>query len=148
MTAVSPNLVPTSRPRSGVAPSTHRDVLIIAAMIVIGALSLRLVGTDRVAFFFAPNHPLPTVCLSRAWLGIDCPACGLTRSFVCLAHGRWRTSLAYHPLGWLMAVLVLAQFPYRLACLTGMRPLPRACTTSIAWILAAILVAAWIAKFA
>jgi hypothetical protein len=147
MTALPSNFVPSKSPPSGVARSTHRDVLIMAALVLIGSFSLRLVGTDRVAFFFAPHHPLPTICMSRAWLGIDCPGCGLTRSFVCLAQGRWRASLAYHPLGWVMAALVLVQFPYRLACLSGMRPLPRAWTAPIAWILTALLIGTWIAKF-
>jgi len=31
--------------------------------------------------------------------GIPCPAWGLTRSFVAIAHGNWQHSLAYHLLG-------------------------------------------------
>jgi hypothetical protein len=44
----------------------------------------------------------------------DCPGCGLTRSFIHLAHGDWRRSLAIHRVGWLLALVVVAQIPYRL----------------------------------
>ena len=42
---------------------------------------------------------LPSVCLFYHLTGLPCPACGLTRSFVCLGHGQWRESLHWHPLG-------------------------------------------------
>ncbi|MBN1911354.1 MAG: DUF2752 domain-containing protein [Pirellulales bacterium] len=46
--------------------------------------------------------------------GVSCPGCGLTRSLIHLAHGRWRESFETHRLGWFLALAVLLQFPYRL----------------------------------
>jgi hypothetical protein len=58
--------------------------------------------------------PLPMqACLSKAWFGWDCPGCGLTRSFIHLAHGRWGESLRYHRVGWLLFAALLFQFPWR-----------------------------------
>jgi len=52
------------------------------------------------------------MCLSHELLGIDCPFCGMTRSFVALAHGDLGASLRLHPAGPLlfisMIVLVVA----------------------------------------
>ena len=42
---------------------------------------------------------LPSVCLFYHLTGLPCPGCGLTRSFVCLGHGRFWESLHWHPLG-------------------------------------------------
>jgi hypothetical protein len=57
---------------------------------------------------------VPPLCASRTWFGVPCPGCGLTRSFIHLAHGRWQASWQAHRLGWLLALLVLLQIPYRL----------------------------------
>ncbi|HWO25279.1 MAG TPA: DUF2752 domain-containing protein [Kofleriaceae bacterium] len=55
---------------------------------------------------------LPELCLVHAALAIDCPMCGMTRSFVALAHGELAAALRFHPAGPLlfaaMAVFVAA----------------------------------------
>jgi len=38
-------------------------------------------------------------CLFRSVTTIPCPFCGLTRSFVSVARGRFRDAWLYHPLG-------------------------------------------------
>ena len=50
---------------------------------------------------------IPSICPFYNLTGLPCPGCGLTRSFVSLGHGQWLESLHWHPLGWLIA-LVLA----------------------------------------
>lgn len=53
---------------------------------------------------------MPSICPFFNITGIPCPGCGLTRSFVCLAHGHVREALLWHPLGPVMfsaAVLYL-----------------------------------------
>lgn len=45
---------------------------------------------------------LPSVCPFHRLTGLPCPGCGLTRAFVCLAHGRFMESLHWHPIGWLV----------------------------------------------
>ena len=42
---------------------------------------------------------LPSICPFFNLTGTPCPGCGLTRSFVCLAHGHLFESLRWHPLG-------------------------------------------------
>lgn len=59
--------------------------------------------------------PLPPTCGMQRSFGIDCPGCGLTRSFICLAHGDLSASLAFNPGGILVFGLVAFQIPYRLA---------------------------------
>ena len=54
---------------------------------------------------------LPSFCPFHTLTGVPCPGCGLTRAVVCLCHGRFSESLAYHPLA--LAVLgVAAAYPF------------------------------------
>jgi hypothetical protein len=61
--------------------------------------------------------------MSQVWFGASCPACGLTRSFVSLAHGDWIAAARYHRLGWLLMFMAAVQVPYRLAILAGRQQL-------------------------
>jgi Protein of unknown function (DUF2752) len=92
-------------------------MLFVASLVVIVAPLLCVLPNGRVALSVAPDHPLPESCLLWTMLGMHCPGCGLTRSFVYLAHGDLAASLAIHRVGWVMALAVLVQFPYRLAAL-------------------------------
>ncbi|HEX5447126.1 MAG TPA: DUF2752 domain-containing protein, partial [Pirellulales bacterium] len=94
------------------ARERHWFFLALAASVVVMALLLNVRG-DRVALVGLPDYPLPHLCMSRSLLGRTCPGCGLTRSFVYLAHGDWQAAWRVHRLGWLVAALVLFQLPYR-----------------------------------
>lgn len=124
----------------------HREMLVVAAGVVVLALLLEVRTDGRVALFFLPQLPLPETCSSRAWFGFECPGCGLTRSLVHLAHGRWAESLHLHRLGWLMALAVGLQFPYRIAGLRSPHgsPLGTSLPRTFAWTLIAVLIVNWI----
>jgi hypothetical protein len=55
----------------------------------------------------ADGRPLGGMCLSHELFGVDCPFCGLTRSFVALAHGDLHASLAWHPAGPILFVAMI-----------------------------------------
>ena len=94
----------------------HRNVLAIALAVIVLSFALRVDGS-RVSLWCAKGAPLPELCGARAWLGVSCPGCGLTRSFIHLAHGRWHAAYVCHPMGWILALLTVLQIPYRLSCL-------------------------------
>ena len=50
---------------------------------------------------------LPSICAFHDLTGLPCPGCGLTRSWVSLAHGHWREALVWHPLGPLLFLTAL-----------------------------------------
>ncbi|RMF40962.1 MAG: DUF2752 domain-containing protein [Planctomycetota bacterium] len=52
---------------------------------------------------------LPEVCWFHRLLGVDCAACGLTRSFIHMAHGRFASAAAMHPFGPLLFLYTLIQ---------------------------------------
>lgn len=95
-------------------------VLSLSAFVFIAAFVLQFEGDAALALPGSPT-PLPTTCASRVVLGIDCPACGLTRSFAALAKGRFAESIRFHRLGWLVALAVAIQIPYRFWALRALR---------------------------
>lgn len=95
----------------------HRTILLLAVGIVAAAGVLQVLPSQRVALTGLSDYPLPHSCLSRSLFGWNCPACGLTRSFVHLFHGDVRSSWETHRLGWLFAAIVVSQIPYRTVAL-------------------------------
>lgn len=91
----------------------HWTILGLAFAVVIGAFALEVCDNERVALRLWPAMPMPESCFSKKLFHVDCPGCGLTRSFIRLAEFDVAGSLAMHRLGWLLAATVLLQFPYR-----------------------------------
>lgn len=92
-------------------------MLAICGSVLALAFVLRVMPDQRVEFVFLRGSPLPESCLSRTLFNVNCPGCGLTRSFIHLAAGRVGDSLSANRVGWLLLIAVLIQIPYRLAAL-------------------------------
>jgi hypothetical protein len=105
------------------------------------------VSADRQHVFVRgfPQVVAPGTCMSRELFGVDCPGCGLTRSIVLLGRGDVRGSWRMHHVGWLMALAIVLQIPYRMLCLMRGRPvLGRIVPRVVASILIFALVANWL----
>lgn len=96
----------------------HRWMLAIAVAVVVLSFLLEAQRGERVALRGLSNHPLPHLCTARRFWEAGCPGCGLTRSFIALAAGDLERSLAMHRLGWLLALAVVFQVPYRIVALS------------------------------
>lgn len=92
--------------------------------------------------------PVHIPCLFTTATGIQCPACGITRSVAAIARGDLSMSVAYHPAGIGIAGMALAAFlvpaqTQRLYAVTSRQwiTLPLALRIAIG---AGLVVAAWI----
>ncbi len=85
----------------------------VSVAVIVLSFALQLNPAGRVRASWLPFDSLPPLCGSRAFFGINCPGCGLTRSFVALASGDMSESFRLHRIGWLMALAVVLQIPYR-----------------------------------
>jgi hypothetical protein len=124
----------------------HIEMLVLAGAIVVLAFLLEVHPDQRVAFSLWPAWPLPETCPSRSLFRVDCPGCGLTRSFVHLAHGDLGASWCTHRVGWLMSLAVVLQFPYRIIALrshTG-APFGTLAPKLVGWILILLLIVNWL----
>jgi hypothetical protein len=137
-------------PESDLLPPRHRHwrMLVVASVVVLLSVTLDLTPSGGVGLPGIRGSQIPGLCLSQAMFGASCPGCGLTRSFVALGHGRWQESLHYHRAGWVVALLVLVQFPYRALSLAfPRRPLlPRPVPDLCVWAVVGVLVAVWLAR--
>lgn len=70
------------------------------------AFVIHPMGTQKLTLF---DMTLPPMCGMKMSTGLPCPGCGLTRSWVLLAHGDFAGSLALHRLGWLTMLYVFLQ---------------------------------------
>lgn len=89
-----------------VAPSADRSSAPVTTQLVAAGAAVAL----GAAFLVSPDHVAdgPVICPFRRLTGLPCPGCGLTRSWVYLAHGWWRESLAAHPFGVVAVAAALA----------------------------------------
>src|SRR3989304_5957089 len=60
----------------------HRTMLWLSLAIIAAAFSLQVRESGGVGLGLLPNISLPPLCGSRALFDVECPGCGLTRSFV------------------------------------------------------------------
>lgn len=127
----------------------HRDMLVIAGVILCLSFLLQVRSDQKVEFSFLPGMASPETCLSRGLWGIPCPGCGLTRSFIHLAAGDPAASLAVNRVGWLLALAVVIQLPYRCLMLYWLssrglpEPIPAWLISGFGWILILALIINW-----
>ena len=124
----------------------HREMLWLSLVAVVGALLLRTGADGHVAPLGITQLTLPETCGSRQWFGVECPGCGLTRSFIALAQGDLIGSVAYNRVGWIVALAVLVQFPYRWWALRELRTrtVERIWMKWFGWALIAALIGNWV----
>ncbi|MFN0195390.1 MAG: DUF2752 domain-containing protein [Planctomycetaceae bacterium] len=93
----------------------HQIEIMAIALVAIALTQILLVVDEhRIAIRFFPDRPLPESCPAKFMFHQTCPGCGLTRSILALAAGDFGRSLHFHRLGWVMALLIAVQIPYRL----------------------------------
>lgn len=102
------------------APLRTRSYYRLNAIFYGGALLLSLLlplpGNQGFQLF---GWRMPAMCPSQAVLGVNCPGCGLTRSFVCLSHGEWQGAQRYNRVGFLVYGFVAWLFLYNLVQAMG-----------------------------
>ena len=133
-------------PLSSGRRSRHRMMLAASTTVVVFAVLFSVRDGQRVEIRFLSNIPMPETCWSHSLFGVKCPGCGLTRSIIYLAHGDWQASWKMHRVGFVMALAILAQFPY---CIVGLwckkdYPLGRTFASIVAWTLIALLIGNWL----
>lgn len=97
----------------------------------------------------------PSRCLLRALLNVPCPACGLTRATSSALRLQFRRSVAFHPLGPPVTLIVVAHLAWLLFSIVFDRRLPprRRRYEMLAFrytdgIVGAALIIFWVAGFA
>ncbi|PHS03253.1 MAG: hypothetical protein COA78_18770 [Blastopirellula sp.] len=98
----------------------QRLFLVLAVLVLTAAFLLQTDGTETVGLPLL-NFDLPPTCGMKLYWGIDCPGCGLTRSFIYLASGDISASVAFNPAGIILFAATIFQVPYRILQLRRLR---------------------------
>jgi len=86
-------------------------ILVIAGLMPENDRALSLAG-----------HPVPPLCWFRQITGLECPTCGLSRSFVAWLNGNAARAWRLHPFAIGLLLPLVFQIPYRLlVIITGRR---------------------------
>lgn len=127
-------------------------VALALALSILGASAVLTVEPDQNIKLTGTDRNLPRMCSVKRMFGFDCPACGLTRSFIHLSRGDVSASFTANRVGILVALSVALQVPLRLFVLaTNSRPRWTQMTifTSNALpVLAILLIANWVLTMA
>lgn len=128
----------------------HRFMLWLAAAVIAGTFLLEVRPDQRVAVRGFAAFPLPELCGTKILWGFECPACGLTRSFIFAGRGEWLRALELNRVSFLLMLAVVGQIPYRLTMLSRHRrgePTVAALWPKlVAWAIIAALVINWCLK--
>jgi hypothetical protein len=136
--AAIPSLTPAQRRR-------HWEILTFSAAVIVLSFALFIRSDGRVALFGFTDHPIPETCPARTLLHVECPGCGLTRSFISLARGDIPASWSFNRCGILLALACLWQVPYRtLSLATGRTFAPPRAGSIVGTFLIAALMVNWL----
>ena len=116
-TPLPPTALPATALPATALPATagtlqHWVFLLLATGVVVASVLLHVRGEQEVVVPWI-NLPLPGTCTFLRVTGMPCPGCGLTRSFISIAHGRPRDAWHFNPAGILFFAVVAFQIPYR-----------------------------------
>ncbi len=97
------------------------------------------------SFVIAPDDLVdgPVICPFRRLTDLPCPGCGLTRSFVALAHGELSAAFEHHPFGPLLFAGLVTALAVKAYVVIGGRPLAPATVRGLR-LAAAVVIAAWL----
>jgi len=89
-------------------------VWVTALMLLIAVARTLRVEPPRSVFLPFSSVPLPELCAFYRQFAIDCPGCGLTRSFVYGSQLQWSDAWKSNPAGALLFASVMLLIPWRL----------------------------------
>ncbi len=87
------------------------NLWLCGSLAILVLATVMTVGPERQVYLPGLSVPVPETCTLRARFAIDCPGCGMTRSFIHIAHGRILDALRLNPASILVFLFIAAQIP-------------------------------------
>ena len=104
----------TELPRSPQPPfSLVPSFIFFFASLIVLLLSFLLEHREAADVYFPGlARPIPETCVMQRQFKIDCPGCGLTRSFINISHGNFVRAWQMNPAGFLVYLFFVIQVPW------------------------------------
>jgi hypothetical protein len=120
------------------SPRQHLNWLAITPAAVFGLMTMA-----------SPSDDGPTICPMALLTGVACPGCGMSRAIAWMFRGELERSVGYHPLAPLVVVISIVAVVWALGRrFRGWRTPRTAVLNGGLIVLAALLIAVWIARLA
>ena len=100
-------------------PAQHH---LFHAVLFIAILIVAWFSSVQFSHIVISGHTIPSLCMFKNITTLDCPGCGITRSFVYAVHGRWYESYIMHIWGNPLAAFLVFQVFYRFSRAFGVPP--------------------------
>lgn len=84
---------------------------LVGSLSVLLLASVLTIGPERRVYLPGIILPLPESCAMYSQFGLDCPGCGLTRSFIHFADGNLSAGIRLNPAGIVIFLYVVSQIP-------------------------------------
>lgn len=91
-------------------PTQQSHLVVFGLSLAVVVASMILTPSDSAVSLFGVQ--LPPLCTWKRITGMDCPGCGLTRSFTYMGHGAVLDAFHKHRLGPLLYTAVAAMIPW------------------------------------
>jgi len=142
-----------SDPGAGTLTGSAGTVLDALSLRRRGYATLGLVSVLAASYVYAPWASTgPPLCPLHAVAGLNCPGCGLTRSFCAMAHGCFVEALSHHWLGPLLFTASAVAVPLLLVEIIRQREIVAfhrvLHAKALAYLIATLLVFHWAFKMA
>jgi hypothetical protein len=109
-------VITQSTPNSGTVTASSRfgdpavpHIVVLIICIAMLAAAFIITPAKNGGTLSLVGFAMPPTCATKMTTGLSCPGCGLTRSWVAAAHGRFQESLSYHNLGWVIMLYTALQ---------------------------------------
>lgn len=90
-----------------------RGLILLISLFAIGMSLVLTISSDGRVYLPLVEVPLPESCLSRRFLGVDCPGCGMSRAFISITAGDWDAAGRFNSASFVMYLLVAIQIPWQ-----------------------------------
>ncbi|QDV24990.1 hypothetical protein Q31a_33120 [Aureliella helgolandensis] len=107
-------MTPASRNVNAALPLWTYALWGLSAAGILVTAALLSVGAERDVLLPGAAIVVPETCMMHARFGLDCPGCGLTRSFIHLMHGNFSAAWQLSPAGILVFAYTWLQIPLAL----------------------------------
>ena len=86
-------------------------VWMLGGLLCVSLAALMQVGDNRRVYLPGVAQPVPELCMLYSRYGIDCPGCGLTRTFIHMAHGQLVSAWHTNPVAIFVFLFACCQIP-------------------------------------
>ena len=91
----------------------HLFIFLLCILILLFSLILSFENGNSIYISGFEQYNYFGFCLFKQVTGVQCPSCGLTRSFILIGHFKILEALSFNMVGIFMYILVILQIPYR-----------------------------------